>query len=131
MAERFLAAAGMGGVEAVLVVAVTLFRRVVIILFRRESGRNCRIVCDLLPPEGEKGVWGRDYGQGGIEVVRGRVFVVGVARATSSTAAQGPLAARGPCPRPLLPYKNSRNLTDLQSFQRQNNLTKNPGFRPK
>ena len=42
-----------------------------------------------------------------------------------------PLAPRGPCPRPLLPYRNSRNLTDLQSFQRQNNLAKNPGFRPK
>ena len=59
------------------------------------------------------------------------MFVVGVARATSSTAAKGPLAPRGPCPRPLLPYKNSRSLTDLQSFQRQDNLTRNPGFRPK
>ena len=34
---------------------------------------------DLLPPEGERGVWGRDYGHGGFEVVRGPVFVVGVA----------------------------------------------------
>ena len=88
------------------------------------------MICYRRKERGEFGV--ESMGRGDLfEVVRGRVFVVGVARATSSTTAKGPLAARGLCPRPLLPYKNPRNLTDLQSFQRQNNLTKNPGFRPR
>ena len=35
-----------------------------VILFRRERGRDGRIVYDLLPPEGERGAWGREHGPG-------------------------------------------------------------------